>query len=233
MLLKEKNFKIVFKKAALINMVRYLVIAVLCLVGMVTAYMTGCTDVYFEAGERNVDCNSFGVTFNSGKCHFVDWVPESPGEEIDPISGTGANPKGTNGQPTGPTDTTDTTDSTGRRTGEPESPGYFKYDYSVTVGKVDMVFVIDNSSSMHKEHVNLADQAERFLKKIKHLPYRIAIITTDISSSPRNPVQGAPYQDGKFIPFALSGRQFLENKNVGQAPSSCRCGGFQKNHCSP
>ena len=213
MLLREKNFKIVFKKAALINMVRYLIIAVLCLIGMITAYMTGCTDVYFEAGERNVDCNSFGVTFNSGECHFVDWVPESSGG-IDPPTGGEGGPKGfppgTREQPTDPT---------GRRTGEPESPGYFKYEYSVTVGKIDLVFVIDNSSSMHKEHKNLESQAERFFNRIKNLPYRVAIITTDISS-PGNHVKGAPYQDGNFIPFALSGRKFLENKNVGHPPSS-------------
>ena len=82
---------------------------------------------------------------------------------------------------------------------------------------MDIVFIIDNSSSMHKEHKSLGKQIERFLKGIKDLPYRIAVITTDISSAWKNPVQGQPYQDGKFI--SIGGSQFLANTHVGQDPS--------------
>ena len=114
----------------------------------------------------------------------------------------------------------------------PDHQGYLKFDYNITLGKVDLIFVIDNSSSMHKEHVNLAGQAERFLNRVKNLPYRIAIITTDISSSPKNSVKG-DYQDGNFIPFALSGRRFLENQNVGHPPSSQDVEDFKKTLVRP
>ena len=106
----------------------------------------------------------------------------------------------------------------------PETPKddnakYLQFDYDVRLGEVDIIFVIDNSSSMHKEHKSLAQQMEGFLEQIKNLNYRLAVITTDISSSPNNPRRGASYQDGKFIRIGDSGRYYLENKNIGYSPS--------------
>ncbi len=87
------------------------------------------------------------------------------------------------------------------------------YKYRVNLGLIDVIFVVDNSSSMHEEHTSLAAQFEHFLNDIRYLDYHISIITTDISSSPNNPVRGASYQDGKFI--SLGGRSFLRNPNIG------------------
>ncbi len=94
---------------------------------------------------------------------------------------------------------------------------FLEFKYRIPLGKIDILFVVDNSSSMHEEHTNLAKQFKYFLDDIKYLDYRIAIITTDISSSPNNPVSGAAYQDGKFIP--IGGRPFLRNSRIGSYAS--------------
>ncbi len=92
-----------------------------------------------------------------------------------------------------------------------------KISYNLALGNVEILFVIDNSSSMAKEHRSLAKQFRNFLNRIKNIKYRIAVITTDISSSPENPVRNASYQDGRFIP--IGGKLFLENENLGGKPS--------------
>lgn len=93
---------------------------------------------------------------------------------------------------------------------------YLEFNYSVSLGKVDIIFVVDNSSSMAKEHRSFARQFKNFLNKIKNVQYHIAVITTDISASPYNPVRNAYYQDGKFIPIAR--QMFLTNKYLGETP---------------
>ena len=98
--------------------------------------------------------------------------------------------------------------------------------YNISLGKVDILFVIDNSSSMAVEHRNIASQFERFLNKIRDVDYHIAVITTDISSSPDNPAQNKYYQDGRFIP--IGGRIFLENENMGQNPSPSVINAFKQ-----
>ena len=108
---------------------------------------------------------------------------------------------------------------------------FLEFKYYIPLGKVDIIFVVDNSSSMHEEHTSLAKQFSSFLNEIKYLDYRIAVITTDISSSPDNPVRGAPYQDGKFIP--IGGRSFLENSNLGGAASSRAIEDFAKTLVRP
>ena len=87
--------------------------------------------------------------------------------------------------------------------------GLNAFRYSVIQGQVEILFVVDNSYSMHVEQKHIAEQFPRFLETIKHLDYRIAIITTDISRSPYNQ-SGRPWQDGKFLNFP-NGQRFLEN----------------------
>lgn len=84
----------------------------------------------------------------------------------------------------------------------------FAYKYYVQLGKVDIIFAVDNSSSMEIEHKNIANQFENFLTDIKDLNYRIAITTVDISSSPGN--KSREYQDGEFIEFD-DGNYYLYN----------------------
>ena len=93
-----------------------------------------------------------------------------------------------------------------------------EFNYNVKLGEVDIIFVVDNSSSMSREHKSLAQQMKNFLTDIKNLDYRIAIITTDISSSPDNNVRGASYQDGQFLEIGNSGSYFLEQGELGKQP---------------
>ena len=95
---------------------------------------------------------------------------------------------------------------------------YLQFNYDVDLGEIDIIFVVDNSSSMHKEQKSIGKQMSNFLNKISHLDYRIAVTTTDISSSPRNPRHGQSYQDGNFI--SIGGRSYLENKNRGYKASN-------------
>ncbi|MCZ0932719.1 MAG: hypothetical protein OXJ52_06180 [Oligoflexia bacterium] len=103
----------------------------------------------------------------------------------------------------------------------------------LSLGEVDILFVIDNSSSMAEEHRSLARQFSSFLNDIKNVDYHIAVITTDISSSPNdlernqyNPVRNHYYQDGRFIP--IGNRKFLKNENLGGRPSQRVVEDFKK-----
>ena len=109
---------------------------------------------------------------------------------------------------------------------------YCEISHELSLGKVDILFVVDNSSSMAEEHRSLAKQFNSFLNDIKDVDYQIAVITTDISSSPKNPARNRYYQDGRFIPFGgevtednrinCSGqkcRMFLKNERIGGRPS--------------
>lgn len=101
---------------------------------------------------------------------------------------------------------------------DPEAPRgeLVETTYPVQLGQVAIVVAIDNSPSMHPEHKSIGRQMQSFLRQIKDLDYRLALITTDISSSPGNPVRGEYYQDGKFIP--IGGKRWLENTQIGQSP---------------
>lgn len=88
------------------------------------------------------------------------------------------------------------------------------WSYKVKPGKVDILFVVDNSSSMHEEHLNIAGQFDDFMDDIKDLDYRIAMTTVDISSSPCN--AGRDYQDGRFIDFE-DNSIFLHNSEEDRA----------------
>ena len=99
----------------------------------------------------------------------------------------------------------------------PPPQHFCKSEYDLSLGQVDILFVIDNSSSMAQEHRNLADQFNSFLYDIKDVNYHLAVITTDISSSPNNPNRNKYFQDGRFIP--IGDRKFLRNENLGDRPS--------------
>ncbi len=112
------------------------------------------------------------------------------------------------------------------RAPQPEPPAMDIYTYSISLGQVDIIIDVDNSSSMAIEHRNIARQLKPFLNQIKDVDYHIAVITTDISASPDNPVRNAYYQDGRFIP--IGGKLFLTNENMGKKPSSHVVNAFAK-----
>jgi hypothetical protein len=95
--------------------------------------------------------------------------------------------------------------------------GTKQVEYTVTAsgGKVDILFVDDNSGSMSFEQNNIASRFSSFIAALdaKQIDYRIGVITTDISDPSTNPARSinrnGALQDGRLIEFA-SGVQFLE-----------------------
>ncbi len=84
---------------------------------------------------------------------------------------------------------------------------------TITGGKVDVLFVNDNSASMSFEQARLAQRFNQFVAQFDQrlIDYRMAVTTTDISSgqnAPRSINQGGALQDGKLIPFSNS-QKFL------------------------
>ena len=87
-----------------------------------------------------------------------------------------------------------------------EQEGWLNYHFEFKVGRVDILFVDDNSGSMYVEQSHMADRFPNLLNKISSLDYQMAVVTTDISHSPSNstprPANGnGAFQDGKFLPF--------------------------------
>ncbi len=67
--------------------------------------------------------------------------------------------------------------------------------FSVTQNnKADILIVIDNSGSMRTEQANMATRFATFLDQLKDLNWRVAIVTTDVSSD-------AYKKDGRFLLF--------------------------------
>lgn len=75
-----------------------------------------------------------------------------------------------------------------------------------TGGKVDIVFINDNSASMSTEQGKIQQEFQNFISKLdsKYIDYRIAITTTDIesqSNAPREINQNGKLQNGRLITF--------------------------------
>ena len=179
----------------------------------------GCSpDVHF-VGDGTVDpCTSFPKNSNCVQVVLNDEVEDKTGDTTPGGTTNGTTPRG--GSPGGNLRTT--------RRG-PTLPGNrpvkVETSYSTSLGKVDIMFVVDNSSSMAKEHKNIADQFEKFLDHIKDADYHIAVITTDLSQSPGPHPKNKPYQDGNFIP--IGGHTYLTNPNRGSAPSAAIVNAFK------
>ena len=101
----------------------------------------------------------------------------------------------------------------------------FDYDYSVPQPAVDVLFVIDTSSSMIAEHAKMAERFNAFIASIQGLNWQIAVTSMDISNDPQYHTAGQvlnpksyfensryaymrDYQDGNLIPD-ISGRTIL------------------------
>ena len=108
----------------------------------------------------------------------------------------------------------------------PPPQHYCEISHELSLGKLDILFVVDNSSSMAEEHRSLAQQFSSFLNDIKDVDYHIAVITTDISASPGNLNRNQYYQDGRFIP--IGNRKYLRNENLGGRPSQQIVADFRK-----
>ncbi len=88
----------------------------------------------------------------------------------------------------------------------------FSQDVVIGAGKVDILFITDNSGSMSTEQAAMANRFPNFLDRIKNLDYQIAVITGDVSASPGNGPKAAngngAFQDGRFLEFS-SGEKIL------------------------
>lgn len=75
--------------------------------------------------------------------------------------------------------------------------------YTVNVGQVDILFVVDNSGSMSTEQRRMANSFPNFVQglDIAGLDYRIGIITTDVQSSTNPLVNNGALQNGNLIKF--------------------------------
>ena len=166
--------------------------------------MPGCSTVQFgsiDPSKMTVSCEELSEIYEVESCQTIPGPGKLDGGPVTPV------PPGTSPSPAPP-------------------KHYEKIVYKLSAVKADIIFVVDNSSSMAKEHRNLAKQFESFLTSIKNVDYHIAVITTDISSSPENPVRNAYYQDGKFIPIGR--RIFLQNENIRNRPSQSVIEDFQR-----
>lgn len=73
-------------------------------------------------------------------------------------------------------------------------------------GKVDILFVIDNSTSMVVEQQRVAERMETFIQSLDGLDWQIGITTTDVSS-------GTFGLQGSLIPFEGGSDYVLSNKD--------------------
>lgn len=193
-------------------MTRHIVKILLALSLAVIAYsigMPGCSPTQFGT-LKTLTCEDFPDSY---QCRSNPRFPDQdsqPEPEPEPTADRSNRPNRSNRR--------------NRPDPRPPRRNYLDFDYEISLGKVDIIFVIDNSSSMAVEHRSLGQQFRSFLNQIRDVQYHIAVITTDISSSPENPVRGAYYQDGKFIP--INGRLFLRNENLGGNPPHSAVAGF-------
>ncbi len=115
--------------------------------------------------------------------------------------------------------------------------------YTVDVGQVDILFVVDNSGSMSTEQRRMANSFPNFVQglDLAGLDYRIGIITTDVSSQTRQLVDNGRLQNGNFLKFP-NGDYYLtpKSKNIEsefwstiqrQETLDCENSGYNTNVC--
>lgn len=84
---------------------------------------------------------------------------------------------------------------------------------NISGGKVDVLFINDNSASMSYEQSQLAQRFNQFVAQFdqRQIEYRMAVTTTDISSAQnaaRSINQNGALQDGRLITFS-NGQKYL------------------------
>lgn len=90
-------------------------------------------------------------------------------------------------------------------------------NYKIGSGKIDILFVTDNSASMSKNQVLMASKFSGFIKNLdsKSIDYRIAITTTDLNSVTQSAKRFISFGNGqKFITNLDSDRINLFNNAI-------------------
>lgn len=89
--------------------------------------------------------------------------------------------------------------------------------FKVGAGKVDILFISDNSASMSKNQINMANKFTGFIQNLdsKNVDYRIAIATTDLNSNSSEASHLLTLGNGqKFITNNEVNRVDLFNKSI-------------------
>ncbi len=125
-----------------------------------------------------------------------------------------------------------------------------RYEIIPNEGKVDILFVDDNSASMSYEQNRIADRFSTFIQVLddQNVDYRVAVTTTDIASSsngPRSINQNGALQNGRLISMG-SGRFFISKQNTASSAErislfrsaierneTIQCESFLSQHSSP
>lgn len=94
----------------------------------------------------------------------------------------------------------------------------YRYEVIPNEGKVDILFVSDNSASMSYEQAQMAQRFDTFIETLdnNNIDYRIAITTTDIQSvdnGPRAVNQQGALQNGKLVHLG-GGKYFISRANT-------------------
>ena len=100
----------------------------------------------------------------------------------------------------------------------------FKYAATAGYGKVDILIVNDNSASMSFEQARLAPRFQNFIQDLdsRNIDYRIAMTTTDVSSS----TQLLSFGSGvPFLTPQTTNREALFNSTI-QRPETLACEKF-------
>ncbi len=102
-------------------------------------------------------------------------------------------------------------------------------NFKVGAGKVDILFVDDNSASMSFEQSNMAAKFGGFIENLdsRGIDYKIAIITTDLAATQQKRFIG--FGNGKnFLTNADSNRVGLFNQAIAR-PETLKCENFIRN----
>ncbi len=145
----------------------------------VVAYITGCQDTNFSA-LTTTNCESIAHVEGLESCGGMQVSEDAGG-----VSGLGPDEEWEE-------DEYEEEEGGGSR-GRSGDTTQFK----VRLGKINVLFVVDNSSSMEQELKSVADQFDDFLDSLDNMDYRIALMTMDEE------------EKGEFVDFSRG--EFLEN----------------------
>ena len=168
---------------------KFLTLVTFTVAGFLVFYIVGCQDLNFSS-IPDFDCEA-EVDVEGVSCldpQMGATLYDENGNPIEPEEG------GNQGEG-GERDIKRTSGNTYRRSSIPNTV------INTTLGRINILFVVDNSRSMIEELKSIASQFTSFLNDIKKADYRIAIITTDWIND-----------RGRFLLFP-NGQKFLSNPN--------------------
>ena len=156
-------------------------------------YIVGCRDVQFGHISEVDVCEENQSVVEGLACEEV-WAEGEDGTYYVEEDGGGPGGSGDSGYVVRP--------GTGTRGGytPPGNRRRIKVNkLTIQLGRVNLLFVVDNSHSMQEELQAIANKFDSFLEQIRKVNYRIGIITTDWKMD-----------DGNLITFS-NGQKFLSN----------------------